>query len=391
MRKILFILRDYEHGGIPRVLANLLDCLDKDKYSISLYVCNPVGMFKDSMHNCIIEKENFYLEMVCCNYRKTHGLKKVCAIGIKVLRILLKKLFHIDLLKIIEKCVANRFNKHYDVVWACSDDVPAHIAEMCESKVKILWIHNNYASIFTTLLSYGKLPNYLLFNKIICVSYRMAEIFIETLRDKLNLDVSQKVETLHNIVNYNEIVKLSQMCPIEYSSLSAEIIFVSVGRLAYEKNFECIPKIVSLVRKQGISNIKWFIIGDGAPVMWRAIEGAIEEYQVKDNVILLGVKPNPYPYIAHSNLLVLTSRHEAYPTVINEAKALGIPVLATPFDGVNEIIKKNDGWVCDVNYMPERIISLIKNGKINGGGKDKVDFSKYNLNVKEKFEKIIES
>ena len=386
-KRILFILRDYEHGGIPRVLANLLDCLDSERFEASLFVCNPVGIFRDSMRNCKFLKGSFLLRMLCCNYRKEHGLTKLAAIAIKLLRVFLKRSSGWELLSFAEAIVARQLPHCYDVVWACSDDVPAQIAGKIGGTKRVLWIHNNYASIFDTL-SKGTFPDFLKFDKMVCVSNCAARVFKKTLLEKLGLEISSRVEALHNIVNQHEILTTSTSCPPEYNRLAVKYIFVSVGRLAWEKNYESIPRIASKLRELGIDSFQWFIVGGGSPTMRKIIEEAITCCDVQHEVILTGIKDNPYSYIRYANLLVLTSRHEAYPTVINEAKAVGTPVLSTPFEGVEEIVSQDDGWICDVDSMAERIETLIRTGDLD---KPRVpyDFSEYNLQVKHGFENLV--
>lgn len=79
------------------------------------------------------------------------------------------------------------------------------------------------------------------------------------------------------------------------------------------------------------------MIGDGP--LKGDLENAIETFEVADQVTLLGSCPHETTlrYISESDMLVLTSRIEAYPTVVFEALALETPVIATPVGILPEI------------------------------------------------------
>jgi glycosyltransferase involved in cell wall biosynthesis len=55
----------------------------------------------------------------------------------------------------------------------------------------------------------------------------------------------------------------------------------------------------------------------------------IEARGLGQRVTVAGFQPNPYPWIAGADLLVLCSDHEGLPNVIIEALAVGTPVVST--------------------------------------------------------------
>lgn len=54
MKNILFIIRDFRQGGIPRCLQSLLALLDNTKYHCDLLCLHQDGPYKDAMPNCNI-------------------------------------------------------------------------------------------------------------------------------------------------------------------------------------------------------------------------------------------------------------------------------------------------------------------------------------------------
>jgi len=64
---------------------------------------------------------------------------------------------------------------------------------------------------------------------------------------------------------------------------------------------------------------------------------------VERAVTFVGMQSNPYPFIGHADLLVISSRSEALPNVALEALALGTPVVATDCPGgIREIAQRTE-------------------------------------------------
>ena len=61
----------------------------------------------------------------------------------------------------------------------------------------------------------------------------------------------------------------------------------------------------------------------------------------------MGFISNPYPYIAASDALIITSLSEGFPTIAVEAMALGKPVISTPVAGTEELITEYTGLIVD--------------------------------------------
>ena len=57
---------------------------------------------------------------------------------------------------------------------------------------------------------------------------------------------------------------------------------------------------------------------------------------VENEVVLLGTKTNPYPYLKQADLYVQTSIHEGFCITLGEAKSFGIPIISTEFAGAHE-------------------------------------------------------
>jgi glycosyltransferase involved in cell wall biosynthesis len=82
---------------------------------------------------------------------------------------------------------------------------------------------------------------------------------------------------------------------------------------------------------------KLVILGEGEERP--SLEGLVKDLGIADKVIFAGFQPNPYPFMKHASLFVLSSIFESFALVIVEAMACGAPVVATDcLSGPSEII-----------------------------------------------------
>ena len=82
---------------------------------------------------------------------------------------------------------------------------------------------------------------------------------------------------------------------------------------------------------------EWHVLGDGPN---RAlVERAIAERNVEATFVLHGAVSNPFPWYVHADLVAVLSRYEGLCGVVNEARVLERPVIATRFAGIDEQIE----------------------------------------------------
>ena len=76
------------------------------------------------------------------------------------------------------------------------------------------------------------------------------------------------------------------------------------------------------------------------------LDKRIKEYGMEDNVIILGKKSNPYPYIKACDVYVQPSRYEGKCVAVREAQILNKPVIITDYNTSKDQIKdKYDGLI----------------------------------------------
>jgi glycosyltransferase involved in cell wall biosynthesis len=88
------------------------------------------------------------------------------------------------------------------------------------------------------------------------------------------------------------------------------------------------------------------------------LEARCRELDLTGAVHFAGFVENPYPLMAAADLLILSSRHDAFPNVVLEALACGTPVVATDCPGaIRDLIEPGvTGWLA----QPEDPIHLAR-------------------------------
>lgn len=130
---------------------------------------------------------------------------------------------------------------------------------------------------------------------------------------------------------------------------------VAAGRLEDQKGFDVAIEAIRLCRNR---NVTLTILGGGS--MHRSLEQLVEQYQLQDRIRLLGYIQNPYPYFAHADGFLLSSRFEGFPNVVLEALACGTPVVATPVAGLSCILENVAGCQLSAGYTPAALAEAIE-------------------------------
>ena len=135
-------------------------------------------------------------------------------------------------------------------------------------------------------------------------------------------------------------------------------------------------------------NFRVIFIGDGPDI--EKYQKIIEDKKLENEIILLGRRKNPYPYLKMADCVILTSDYEGYPVVFVESMTLNKPIITTKVSGTESIEKEGYGLITDKNA--ESIADAMQNFITNGFEiKEKFDSEKYNCKIIEKLEEIIEN
>ena len=110
---------------------------------------------------------------------------------------------------------------------------------------------------------------------------------------------------------------------------------------------------------------EWHVLGDGPDRV--LLERAIKASGVAATFKLHGAVGNPFPYYKHADICAVLSRYEGLCGVVNEARVLERPVIATRFAGIEEQIQSGvNGLVVeqDVEAICAGMASLIRDAAL---------------------------
>ena len=113
-------------------------------------------------------------------------------------------------------------------------------------------------------------------------------------------------------------------------------VVLAIGRMKKVKDFSTL--LAAFARLESRRSARLIVLGEGA--LRKSLLSFAQKLRISQNVDFPGFVENPYAFLAKADLFVLSSRHEALPTVLIEAMACGCPVVSTdcPY-GPREILE----------------------------------------------------
>lgn len=339
MKSILFVVPAFTVGGTNTSLISLLPFIDRGKYYISVYALNPKGPMGQEMAkyanvlNSLMENGS----EIGQSFAKNVGIRSFLS-HIK------KWMGHlgIDLASIYDrKRVRDLSKTHYDCVIAFQEGEATRFIQYFKDTRRVAWVRSDYARYLSITNSPKEEKLYDKYNVIVNVSKTAMESFLNVMPQFRDRSVY-----VYNLVNKERILSLSKI-NVNFRKNPCVFTIVSLGRVDKVKHFNDIPGIAHNLKEQGLL-FRWIIIGGPTvryPEEFETLKKSIEEGGLKNHVIMLGHQPNPYPYLALSDLLVCLSESETFNHTFAEARTLGVPVLSVDYSGAEELLGKNNGGV----------------------------------------------
>ena len=248
--------------------------------------------------------------------------------------------------------------KHYGEYDLAISFVTPHniVLDKVEAKKKVCWIHTDYTNIdVNTAL---ELPIWSGYDHIVSISKEVTKNFCQIFPTLYN-----KIIEIENILSSKFIHQQanSGLQPADMPKVENRYILLTIGRYCAAKKLEEIPVICRMLMEKGLL-VKWYIIGYGGNDEY--IRRAIAEEGMEKNVILLGKRANPYPYIRACDWYMQPSRYEGKSVVIREAQMLGKPVIITDYPtSASQLQNGVDGIIVpmDVPKCAEAIAMALTN------------------------------
>jgi len=139
-------------------------------------------------------------------------------------------------------------------------------------------------------------------------------------------------------------------------------LILGVGELGARKDFSTLIRAFAKVREKRPARL--LILGKGR--QHQQLEQLATELGVAEDVNLPGFIANPYCYLNHADLFVLSSKYEGSPVALMEAQGVGVPAVATDApSGSREILDNGRyGKLCpvgDSDCIADAILETLDN------------------------------
>lgn len=324
-KKLLFVVPHLNGGGAEKVLIDVLNNFNYEKYEVDLLVIFEEGIYinqvpKEVNVKYLINKIKFFdkvpgkLKNMFSFYIKYFGMKSIYKTTIK---------------------------KEYDIEISFLEGLSTKFISSSNNKKskKITWVHIDLLNNHWTSKYYRNLDEeintYKVFDHIICVSKDTKKAFNKKFGEFKSTSI------IYNPLDINKIKKLG----LEKVEDNKKFTICSVGRLVPQKGFDRLINVTKrLVDENYDINVQ--ILGIGGER--RTLEEMILKYKLNNNIELVGFEENPYKYIKNCDLFVCSSRNEGFSLVVAEALILNKPIISTRCAGPVEILQNGKyGMITD--------------------------------------------
>lgn len=314
MKKVLFLIPDLAHGGAERVLVNLANNLDPQKYDVTVQTLFDVGVNRQHIKKHV---------------RYVPGYKKHIRGTTTLMKLFSPKLLYRFWIK-----------EDHDVLISYLEGPTARIIAGCPdpTKKKVAWLHIELNTPKQASVGFRSpaeaLRLYNEFDRLIAVAGSVRDKFLSSLY------VSTPIEVLYNTNETQQIINDSAIPPNDPDFRESGVRVCSVGKLIPTKGFDRLLDVHKRLMDEGLRHTV-YVLGIGEEE--DALRKRIREYGVEDSFILLGFRDNPYQYVSRCDLYVCSSRREGFSTAVTESLIVGTPVVSTSCSGAEELLgEKNE-------------------------------------------------
>lgn len=315
MLRVLFLIPNLGHGGAEKVLVNLVNHMDYNKFNITVMALYDEGVNRDML--------NSHIRYRACFNKSFPGIA------------------HILKLRSPRQLYRYLVKEKYDIVVSYLEGQTARIVSGCTDAdaKKVAWIHVEQhtqsvaAKLFRSVNE--MIECYQTYDQFVCVSQSVKDDF-------MSLVPVKNVDVLYNTVE-SDVIRLKAEEELNDSTVfqNDDIKICAVGTLKPSKGFERLIKIHRKLRADGY-HVHTYILGEGPDE--RKLKKQTEVEGCADSVSFLGYQTNPYQYVRRCDLFVCSSLAEGFSTAATEALIVGTPVCSVEVSGMREMLGEHNEY-----------------------------------------------
>jgi len=174
---------------------------------------------------------------------------------------------------------------------------------------------------------------------------------------------------IHGFINPKEVLLESKKKSLstinkEIKKRKDEIIVAALGTCCLNKGTSIFIDSYHLLKKRGFTRLKYIWIGDNI----NHIQLFVDKMKNLDrNILFLGEKENPFPYLNAADIFLLLSKEDAFPLSAIEAMSLGKPIISFKRSGENYRALEGCGMLINKrgpSALANAVIKLSNNIKL---------------------------
>ncbi len=210
------------------------------------------------------------------------------------------------------------------------------------------------------------------------------------LQDYLKISPSKIVSIYNPTITKEFLEQSSEFISDPWFQPGQPRVILGVGRLIADKGFADLVSSFALVRAS--INARLVILGDG--IERSTLELLARELGIENDFSILGYVENPFAYMKHAALFVMSSLREGLPNALIEAMACDCPVISTDCPGGAREILNNGKYgdlvpVGDPKALADAILRNL-NGDIKKADSEWLNRFKLEYAAQEYFQVLFE-
>ena len=363
-KKVLFIIGSLQSGGVSKSMVSLLNAWDTEKYETSLLLCCKDGdVFSDYLPKNIQLIYNPVIEHVMGGFFSlkwllVHGHFLLC-LGV-LLRLILSHVSRPLASELIAKMMPVVSDVHYDlIVDYGGQQLLYYMVNKLSATKKVSFFHSDYSKwsfYYNADKKYYPLVDHIFTISQTCVD--SLKHFFPNCTDRVSIMENISSPT---IIRQQSLESIGEFkVQVDQMKANGNTILCTIGHICRGKGFDFAIEASDILKRNGI-HFKWIFIGK---VLEENLLKLIADKKLDDNILLVGIQSNPYPYIGISDIVVHPSRFEGKSIALDEAKILCKPIVVTNFSTVGDQFENGkNGTISEMSgkAVANAVIELINN------------------------------